>query len=189
MWHIFFCQFQQNNYLCVYTERKRQKVEELRVAESKKSEELHKKDEELKDLGELINILMKQQIDLKEVKKELGDQSNTFASEVENLGKQFLEVDKNTEKDRAKGYMDLKSIITKSKHGLPQQRAAYGEMETNIERHLISTRQACNKMRNIKTIAEKQKENIILQLSEIKKQKETIHKKSNLESNQETLNI
>lgn len=158
------------------------------MAESKKSEELQKKDE-LKDLGELINILMKQQIDLKEVKKELGDQSNTFASEVENLGKQFLEVDKNTEKDRAKGYMDLKSIITKSKHRLPQQRTAYGEMETNIERHLISTRQACNKMRNIKTIAEKQKENIILQLSEIKKQKETIHKKSNLESNQETLNI
>lgn len=158
------------------------------MAESKKSEELQKKDE-LKDLGELINILMKQQIDLKEVKKELGDQSNTFASEVENLGKQFLEVDKNTEKDRAKGYMDLKSIITKSKNRLPQQRAAYGEMETNIERHLISTQQACNKMRNIKTIAEKQKENIILQLSEIKKQKETIHKKSNLESNQETLNI
>lgn len=159
------------------------------MAERKKSEELQKKDEELKYLGELINILMKQQIDLKEVKKELGDQSNTFASEVENLGKQFLEVDENTEKDRAKGYRDLKSIITKSKHGLPKQRAAYGEMETNIERHLISTRQACNKMRNIKTIAEKQKENIILQLSEIKKQKETIHKKSNLESNQETLNI
>lgn len=141
------------------------------MAESKKSEELHKKDEELKDLGELINILMKQQIDLKEVKKELGDQSNTFASEVENLGKQFLEVDENTEKARAKGYMDLKSIITKSKHRLPQQRAAYEEMETNIERHLIRTQQACNKMRNIKTIAEKQKENIILQLSEIKKQK------------------
>lgn len=159
------------------------------MAESKKSEELHKKDEELKDLGELINILMKQQIDLKEVKKELGDQSNTFASEVENLDTQFLAVDENTEKARAKGYMDLKSVITKSKHGLPQQRAAYEEMETNIERHLISTRQACNKMRNIKTIAEKQKENIILQLSEIKKQKETIHKKSNLESNQETLNI
>lgn len=188
MWHIFFCQFQQNNYLCVYTERKRQKVEELLVAESKKSEELQKKDE-LKDLGELINILMKQQIDLKEVKDKLGDQSNTFASEVENLDTQFLEVDENTEKDRAKGYMDLRSIIIKSKNRLPQQRAAYGEMETNIERHLISTRQACNKMRNIKTIAEKQKENIILQLSEIKKQKETIHKKSNLESNQETLNI
>lgn len=159
------------------------------MAESKKSEELQKKDEELKDLGELINILMKQQIDLKEVKKELEDQSNTFASEVENLGTQFLEVDKNTEKDRAKGYMDLRSIIIKSKNRLPQQRAAYGEMETNIERHLISTQQACNKMRNIKTIAEKQKENIILQLSEIQKQKETIHKKSNLESNQETLNI
>lgn len=159
------------------------------MAERKKSEELQKKDEELKDLGELINILMKQQIDLKEVKDKLGDQSNTFASEVENLGTQFLEVDKITEKDRAKGYMDLKSIITKSKHKLPQQRAAYGEMETNIERHLISMQQACNKMRNIKTIAEKQKENIILQLPEIKKQKETIHKKSNLESNQETLNI
>lgn len=159
------------------------------MAERKKSEELQKKDEELKYLGELINILMKQQIDLKEVKKELGDQSNTFASEVENLDTQFLEVDENTEKARAKGYLDLKSIITKSKHGLPQQRPAYEEMETNIERHLISTRQACNKMRNIKTIAEKQKENIILQLSEIKKQKETIHKKSNLESNQETLNI
>lgn len=185
----FFCQLQFNNYLCVYTERKRQKVEELLVAESKKSEELQKKDEELKDLAELINILMKQQIDLKEVKKELGDQSNTFASEVENLGTQFLAVDKITEKDRAKGYIDLKSIIIKSKNKLPQQRAAYGEMETNIERHLISTQQACNKMRNIKTIAEKQKENIILQLSEIKKQKETIHKKSNLESNQETLNI
>lgn len=159
------------------------------MAESKKSEELHKKDEELKDLGELINILMKQQIDLKEVKKELGDQSNTFASEVENLDTQFLAVDENTEKARAKGYMDLKSIITRRKNRLPKQRAAYGEMKTNIERHLISTRQACNKMRNIKTIAEKQKENIILQLSEIKKQKETIHKKSNLESNQETLNI
>lgn len=182
MWHIFFCQFQQNNYLCVYTERKRQKVEELRVAESKK-------DEELKDLGELINILMKQQIDLKEVKDKLGDQSNTFASEVENLDTQFLEVDENTEKARAKGYLDLKSIITKSKNRLPQQRTAYEEMETNIEIHLISTQQACNKMRNIKAIAEKQKENIILQLSEIKKQKETIHKKSNLESNQETLNI
>lgn len=150
------------------------------MAERKKSEELQKKDEELKDLGELINILMKQQIDLKEVKDKLGDQSNTFASEVENLGTQFLEVDKITEKDRAKGYMDLKSIITKSKHKLPQQRAAYGEMETNIERHLISMQQACNKMRNIKTEAEKQKENIILQLPEIKKQKETIHKKSNL---------
>lgn len=150
------------------------------MAERKKSEELQKKDEELKDLGELINILMKQQIDLKEVKDKLGDQSNTFASEVENLGTQFLEVDKITEKDRAKGYMDLRSIITKSKHKLPQQRAAYGEMETNIERHLISMQQACNKMRNIKTIAEKQKENIILQLPEIKKQKETIHKKSNL---------
>lgn len=148
-----------------------------------------KKDEELKDLGELINILMKQQIDLKEVKDKLGDQSNTFASEVENLDTQFLEVDENTEKARAKGYLDLKSIITKSKNRLPQQRTAYEEMETNIERHLISTRQACNKMRNIKAIAEKQKENIILQLSEIKKQKETIHKKSNLESNQETLNI
>lgn len=159
------------------------------MAERKKSEELQKKDEELKDLGELINILMKQQIDLKEVKDKLGDQSNTFASEVENLGTQFLEVDKITEKDRAKGYMDLRSIITKSKHKLPQQRAAYGEMETNIERHLISMQQACNKMRNIKTEAEKQKENIILQLPEIKKQKETIHKKSNLESNQETLNI
>lgn len=150
------------------------------MAERKKSEELQKKDEELKDLGELINILMKQQIDLKEVKDKLGDQSNTFASEVENLGTQFLEVDKITEKDRAKGYMDLRSIITKSKHKLPQQRAAYGEMETNIERHLISMQQACNKMRNIKTEAEKQKENIILQLPEIKKQKETIHKKSNL---------
>lgn len=148
-----------------------------------------KKDEELKDLGELINILMKQQIDLKEVKDKLGDQSNTFASEVENLDTQFLEVDENTEKARAKGYLDLKSIITKSKHRLPKQRTAYEEMETNIEIHLISTQQACNKMRNIKTIAEKQKENIILQLSEIKKQKETIHKKSNLESNQETLNI
>lgn len=159
------------------------------MAERKKSEELQKKDEELKYLGELINILMKQQIDLKEVKDKLGDQSNTFASEVENLGTQFLEVDKITEKDRAKGYMDLRSIITKSKHKLPQQRAAYGEMETNIERHLISMQQACNKMRNIKTEAEKQKENIILQLPEIKKQKETIHKKSNLESNQETLNI
>lgn len=184
MWHIFFCQFQQNNYLCVYTERKRQKVKER-----KKSEELQKKDEELKDLAELINILMKQQIDLKEVKDKLGDQSNTFASEVENLGKQFLEVDKNTEKARAKGYMDLKSIITKSKHKLSQQRAAYEEMETNIERHLIRMQQACNKMRNIKTEAEKQKENIILQLPEIQKHKETIHKKSNLESNQETLNI
>lgn len=159
------------------------------MAERKKSEELQKKDEELKYLGELINILMKQQIDLKEVKDKLGDQSNTFASEVENLGTQFLEVDKITEKDRAKGYMDLKSIITKSKHKLPQQRAAYGEMETNIERHLKSMQQACNKMRNIKTEAEKQKENIILQLPEIQKQKETIHKKSNLESNQETLNI
>lgn len=159
------------------------------MAERKKSEELQKKDEELKYLGELINILMKQQIDLKEVKDKLGDQSNTFASEVENLGTQFLEVDKITEKDRAKGYMDLRSIITKSKHKLPQQRAAYGEMETNIERHLISMQQACDKMRNIKTEAEKQKENIILQLPEIKKQKETIHKKSNLESNQETLNI
>lgn len=158
------------------------------MAESKKSEELQKKDE-LKDLGELINILMKQQIDLKEVKDKLGDQSNTFASEVENLGTQFLEVDKNTEKARAKGYIDLKSIITKSNNRLPKQRAAYGEMETNIERHLISTQQACNKMRNIKTIAEKQKENIILQLSEIQKHKETIQKKSNLESNQETLNI
>ncbi|KAL4007892.1 hypothetical protein ACER0C_001744 [Sarotherodon galilaeus] len=170
-------------------ERKRQKVEELLMAESKKSEELQKKDEELKDLEELINILMKQQIELKEVKDKLGDQSNTFASEVENLGEQFLEVDKNTEKDRAKGYKDLKSIIIKSKNRLPQQRLAYGEMETNIERLLISTQQACNKMRNIKTEAEKQKENIILQLSEIQKQNETIHKKSNLESNQETLNI
>uniref|UniRef100_I3J9V9 Butyrophilin subfamily 1 member A1 n=1 Tax=Oreochromis niloticus TaxID=8128 RepID=I3J9V9_ORENI len=170
-------------------ERKRHKAEELLMAESKKSEELQKKDEELKDLGELINILMKQQIDLKEVKKELGDQSNTFASEVENLPKQFLEEDKNTEKDRAKGYMDLKSIIIKSKNKLLQERLAYEEMKTNIERHLISTQQACNKMRNIKTEAEKQKENIILQLSEIQKQKETIHKKSNLESNQETLNI
>ncbi|XP_039907847.1 butyrophilin subfamily 1 member A1-like [Simochromis diagramma] len=82
------------------SERKRQKVEELLVAESKKSEELQKKDEELKDLAELINILMKQQIDLKEVKDKLGDQSNTFASEVENLGTQFLAVDKITEKDR-----------------------------------------------------------------------------------------
>lgn len=185
----FFCQFQQNNYLCVYTERKRQKVEELLVAESKKSEELQKKDEELKDLGELINILMKQQIIFQFFQVKLGDQSNTFASEVENLGKQFLEVDENTEKARAKGYIDLKSIIIKSKNRLPQKRAAYEEMETDIERHLISTQQACNKMRNIKTIAEKQKENIILQLSEIKKQKETIQKKSNLESNQETLNI
>lgn len=159
------------------------------MAESKKSEELQKKDEELKDLTELINILMKQQIDLKEVKDKLGDQSSTFASEVENLGTQFLEVDKITEKDRAKQYIDLKSIITKSKHKLPQQRAAYGEMETKIEIHLISMQQACNKMRNIKTEAEKQKENIILQLPEIKKHKETIQKKSNLESNQETLNI
>lgn len=159
------------------------------MAESKKSEELQKKDEELKDLTELINILMKQQIDLKEVKDKLGDQSNTFASEVENLDTQFLEVDKITEKDRAKQYIDLKSIITKSKHKLPQQRAAYEEMETKIEIHLISMQQACNKMRNIKTEAEKQKENIILQLPEIKKHKETIQKKSNLESNQETLNI
>lgn len=147
------------------------------MAESKKSEELQKKNEELKDLGELINILMKQQTELEEVKNELGQQSNTFASVVKDLGKQLQLVDENTEK----GYLDLKSIIVKSKHSLPKHRAEYDKMETHAKTLLISTEKAYNKMTNMKTEAEKQKEKINLQLSEIQKQKETIHKKSNLE--------
>ncbi|XP_005462863.1 butyrophilin subfamily 1 member A1 [Oreochromis niloticus] len=159
-----------------------EKEKEQLLAENKKSEELQQKEEELKDLEELVKILIEQENELKKVKNELKQQRDMVDGEVKDIENKLQSVDKNTESDRAKGYMDLKEIITKSKNKLLKKKAANSELQANIENRLLRTQHIYDKMTQRKPEVEKQ-------LAELQKQKDEIKKTLNLEQNQETLNI
>lgn len=152
------------------------------MAENKKSEELQQKEEELKDLEELVNILIEQENELKKLKNELKQQRDMVDGEVEDIENKLQSVDKNTESDRAKGYMDLKEIITESKNKLIEKKAENSKLQANIENRLLRTQHIHDKMTQRKPEVEKQ-------LAELQKQKDEIKKTLNLEQNQETLNI
>ncbi|XP_026019175.1 butyrophilin subfamily 1 member A1-like [Astatotilapia calliptera] len=159
-----------------------EKEKEQLLAENKKSEELQQKEEELKDLEELVNILIEQENELKKVKNELKQQRDMVDGEVEDIENKLKSVDKNTESDRAKGYMDLKEIITESKNKLLKKKVANSELQANIENRLLRTQHIHDKMTQRKPEVEKQ-------LAELQKQKDEIKKTLNLEQNQETLNV
>ncbi|KAL4007890.1 hypothetical protein ACER0C_001742 [Sarotherodon galilaeus] len=159
-----------------------EKEKEQLLAENKKSEELQRKEEELKDLEELVNILIEQENELKKVKNELKQQRDKVDGDEEDIENKLQSVDKNTESDRAKGYMDLKEIITESKNKLLKKKEANSELQANIENRLLRTQYIYDKMTQRKPEVEKQ-------LAELQKQKDEIKKTLNLEQNQETLNI
>lgn len=152
------------------------------MAENKKSEELQQKEEELKDLEELVNILTEQENELNKLKNELKQQRDVVDGEVEDIENKLQSVNKNTESDRAKGYMDLKEIITERKNKLLEKKAANSKLQANIENRLLRTQHIHDNMTQRKLEVEKQ-------LAELQKQKDEIKKTLNLEQNQETLNI
>nr|XP_013763522.1 PREDICTED: putative golgin subfamily A member 6-like protein 3 [Pundamilia nyererei] len=62
-----------------------EKEKEQLLAENKKSEELQQKEEELKDLEELVNILIDQENELNKLKNELKQQRDVVDGEVEDI--------------------------------------------------------------------------------------------------------
>ena len=170
---------------CFYTDKKTKTEEREReqlLAERRKMEDLEKekvklegglqeKDEEQKDLEEVIQMLTEQRKELENQRDQVQHQRDDMMKNMEDIMNKMKSVEKMAEKNQAQSqeYCDMKSITLTAKGHLLKRRQEAEQLH-HTERTLLNKTSCLLKtMTDRKQEVEKQREKIREQLEEIQR--------------------
>lgn len=131
-------------------------------------------------------MLTEQRNELQKLIDQLWCQDKDMKREYEDTHKKLQSVEKETESDRAKGYLGLKEIILEARQQLRERKQKHEELQLKTQTLLKKTDLLIYEMTEKKTEVEKHKVEISVQL-EIEEQMDGIHVEHPLEQKEKNL--
>ncbi|XP_067437002.1 butyrophilin subfamily 2 member A2-like, partial [Thunnus thynnus] len=158
-------------------EKQEEDEAEKLLAENKKKEKKAKLDEELQknkeeqtDLEQVVNIVMEQKKELENQKDQLSLQQAAMEKMCDEIEKKVQSVEKETESDRVRGFIELRGVIIEVKNTLCQRKYESQKLQQNTDKLVIKTNIVFNTMTDRKRAIEKHMEKIRVQQQEILEQ-------------------
>lgn len=148
---------------------------------AKLDQELLMGEKQHSDLERAVKIVTEQVVELKEVCDQVRHLQVKML--IEDLSKKLQSVEKDTQSDRAAGYLDLKNIILSTKRQMEQTEEAQHHLYDKILTLQHETQRVLQPMTDIKNEGEKHKNGISERVKQIESERAEIQRK--LQSEQE----
>ncbi|XP_018535837.1 butyrophilin-like protein 9 isoform X1 [Lates calcarifer] len=167
-------------------EREREKLLAKSEKKAKLDQELQRREEEERDLDQMTKTVTEQKEELQKLIDELKRQKDEMQRGMDDIEKRAQSVEKETESDRAKGFLRLKEIILDAKRQLQERKQAQEQLLMCSQTLMCKTDVVFKKMTQRKKGVEELKEKIIDQLEETEKHRNEIQRKLRSKEKYET---
>lgn len=156
-------------------------MKDLEEEKTKLDQELKEREEQEKDLEQVDKTVLEQEKKLHKLCEGIKDQKDKMQKEKDDMNKNYLSVEEQTGSDKAKGYMQLHTLLLNTKEHLEQVQEAQQHLHDETVELMKTAEGLLKTLTDKKNEEEKHTEEIRERLKQVEEQRAELHEESQSE--------